>query len=269
MSGILPTLQFSSVLNFKRMAKQSGIVPMQGTIANITFVRTQDGFQARLKSGLSKERVQHDAAFERTRENSDEFKNAGKGAELLRDVFILPILHCYDNRLQSRLVKAMMKVIKTDMVSIRGKRNLVSGDDTLLKGFSWNRFGAFTSVMKAPFTITIDRVAGTATVAVPPFTPDEQLIGNPEATHFKMIFSPAEIDWTAENSVADMQSTAFLPYDENLTTAISQDLSFSAGSVLPVFVTLSIRWYQQVGGNYYSLKNLKYDVASIEEVDVV
>jgi hypothetical protein len=252
------------------MAKQSGIVPMQGTIANITFVRTQDGFIARLKSDLNKARIKNDPRFARTRENDAEFENAAKGAEALRDVFILPITGCFDNRLQSRLVKTMMKVVKSDTTSPRGERNLVNGDDTLLNLFPWNKKAGYTSIMKAPFTITLDRVAGTVTVDVPSFIPEEQLIFNPEATHYKMIFSAAEMDWNAVNhQAAVMASTAFLPSDSTPTTAISQDLSISAGSVLPVFVTLSIKWYQQVSGNYYSLKNLDYDASSIEMVDVV
>lgn len=243
---------------------------MQGTIANITFRRTQDGFIAGLRSDLNKERIKSDPSFVRTRENDTEFQNAAKAAEALRNVFTLPILDCHDNRVQSRLVRRTMQVVKSDTTSERGKRNMADGDETLLNLFPWNKYASYTRIMKAPFTISVDRIAGTVTVDIPPFVPDEQLVVNYDATHFKLIASAAEMDWAiANNPDAQMEITAALPVGSTATTAISAALSLTAGTTLPIFVTLSIKWYQQVGGNFYVLKNQDFDGSSIELVDVV
>jgi hypothetical protein len=251
------------------MAKQLGIVPLSGTIANITFTHGQDGLLAKLKSSLDRERIMTDDRFERTRENSKEFSRAGKGAKKLTDIFTVGIDNCYDNRLRGRLIGRLMKVIQSDTVSIRGSRNLVDGDDTLLNHFPWNRHTALKAVMKAPFTVTVDRAAGTSTVDIPAFRPDRLLKGNPDATHFEIIMSAAEVDWNAENQLANVAFTAMLAWDQTTTSPISQVLTVTAGSTLPIITTIAIRWYELVSGNYYLLKNAGYDTAGIVDVNTI
>ena len=53
------------------MAKQSGIIKLEGTIGDITFYKSQDGLLARAKGGVDASRIQNDAAFQRTRENGE------------------------------------------------------------------------------------------------------------------------------------------------------------------------------------------------------
>jgi len=251
------------------MAKQIGIVPLSGTIANLTFSHGQDGLLARLKSALDKERIMTDDAFERTRENSKEFARACKGAKTLTDLFTVGIDNCYDNRLRGRLVGRLMKVIHGDTSSARGSRNLVDGDDSLLSHFQWNRHAGLRSVLKAPFTVALDRTAGTCTVNIPSFIPAILLKGNPDATHYEIIMSTAEVDWNDENRLAEVAFTAMLPWDQTASTAISQSLSLTVGSVLPIVTTIAIRWYELVSGDYYLLKNINYDTAAIVDVNVV
>ena len=53
------------------MAKQKGIIKLEGTIGDITFYKsTQDGHLAREKGGVSADRIANDPNFQRTRENS-------------------------------------------------------------------------------------------------------------------------------------------------------------------------------------------------------
>ncbi len=61
-----------------QMARQSGIVPLKGTIGNITFYKSQDGYLAREKGSLDAKRIASDPKFQRTRENGAEFSRAGK-----------------------------------------------------------------------------------------------------------------------------------------------------------------------------------------------
>ena len=48
------------------MARQSGIVKLEGTIGNISFYKSQDGFLAREKGGVDGARIASDPAFQRT-----------------------------------------------------------------------------------------------------------------------------------------------------------------------------------------------------------
>ena len=59
------------------MARQTGIIKLEGTIGDISFYKTRDGHLARTKGGVGGERIQNDPAFQRTRENGQEFGRAG------------------------------------------------------------------------------------------------------------------------------------------------------------------------------------------------
>ncbi len=66
------------------MARQKGIIKLKGTIGGITFYKTQDGHLACEKGGIDSERIANDPAFQRTRENGEEFGRVGKAGKLLR-----------------------------------------------------------------------------------------------------------------------------------------------------------------------------------------
>lgn len=69
------------------MAKQKGIIKLKGTLGDITFYKSQDGFLAREKGGIEASRIASDRAFQRTRENGSEFGNANKAGKMLRTAF--------------------------------------------------------------------------------------------------------------------------------------------------------------------------------------
>jgi hypothetical protein len=56
------------------MAKQKGIIKLKGTLGDITFYKSQDGFLAREKGGVDASRIANDANFQRTRENGSRQK---------------------------------------------------------------------------------------------------------------------------------------------------------------------------------------------------
>ena len=59
------------------MAKQKGIIKLDGTSGDIAFYKSQDGYLARENGGVSADRIANDPNFQRTRENSEEFGRAG------------------------------------------------------------------------------------------------------------------------------------------------------------------------------------------------
>ena len=58
------------------MARQSGLFNFEGTLDNVTFYKTADGLLVRKKGGVSKNRLLHDPAFIRARENGAEIGRA-------------------------------------------------------------------------------------------------------------------------------------------------------------------------------------------------
>ena len=51
------------------MARQVGIIKLEGGIGDISFYKTKDGHLARTKGGVDGKRIANDPAFQRTREN--------------------------------------------------------------------------------------------------------------------------------------------------------------------------------------------------------
>ena len=100
------------------MAQQKGIIKLDGTIGGITFYKSQDGYLAREKGGVSADRIANDPNFQRTRENGAEFGAAGKAGKLLRTAFRNILQNSADNRMVGRLTSEMVKVIQADLTQI-------------------------------------------------------------------------------------------------------------------------------------------------------
>src|SRR5688572_29411350 len=153
------------------MAKQKGIIKLDGTIGDITFYKSRDGYLAREKGGIPADRIANDPAFQRTRENGAEFGRAVKAGKLLRNSIRGLLQNASDRLMVGRLTQLMVKVIQEDATNPRGLRNVIDGEAEMLQGFDFNINGKLGTTIYAPFTATIDRVAGTLTANIPAFIP--------------------------------------------------------------------------------------------------
>ena len=251
------------------MAKQKGIIKLEGTIGDITFYKSQDGFLAKGKGGIPADRIKNDEAFARTRENGAEFGNAGKAGRTLRTAFRTLLLNTADNRMVGRLASKMVKVIQADLTNLRGLRNVIDGEAELLEGFDFNKYGKIGTTLYAPYTPTIDRVAGSLTVDLPPFIPANMIAAPGGTTHFKIISGGAEIDFENESFVVDTMQTAIMPWDNAGTVAINLANAVTANSNHPLFLALGIEFYQEVNGQMYPLKNGTYNALALVKVNGV
>jgi hypothetical protein len=248
------------------MAKQGGIIPLKGTIGNITFYKTKAGNLAREKGGVDGNRIANDPAFIRTRENGAEFGRAGKAGKLLRTAFRPLLMNVSDSYVTARLTRSMVKVIQADATNVRGQRNVIDGEAELLKGFEFNSNARLGSTIFAPFTAVIDRAAGTAAVNIPALDVLGMVSAPPAATHFKVRIGAAAIDFEAEtfeNGTTDSQDLEVLagpPVNLNLQVALT------ANSTHPIFLVLGVEFFQQVNGALYSLRNGAFNALSIVEV---
>ena len=86
------------------MARQTGIIGIQGTVGGLMFNKN---------SNISQKPQSNKAAFAsapsraRTRENADEFGLSAKYSKLLRDSLRVAIASASDSRLAARLTKVM------------------------------------------------------------------------------------------------------------------------------------------------------------------
>jgi hypothetical protein len=248
------------------MAQQKGIMPVRGTIGNLTFYKSKEGFLVRGKGGIDAQRIASDPAFQRTRENGAEFGRAGKAGKLLRNAIRSLTLNASDSRMIGRLTKEMVKVIQADLVNPRGQRNVIDGEAELLEGFEFNLNGKIGTTLYAPFTASIDRVAGNLVVSIPAFVP-LNLVGAPSgATHFRINSAGVEIDFEGNSYVVDTKSTPGIAWDNAQAAAITLTNVVTANSVHPLFLLLGIDFYQQVNGSMYPLKNGAFNALSLVKI---
>ena len=137
------------------MARQNGILKITGKLDDLSFYKSKDGFLVRTKGGISKDRINNDPAFVRTRENGSEFGHAAITGKMLRVAVRNMLMNAKDARVTSRLTQLMGKIKNYDTASVRGERKVAIGltdDDTkaLLKGFNFN-IRALSSKQLYPF----------------------------------------------------------------------------------------------------------------------
>ena len=250
------------------MAKQAGIIKLKGTIGDISFYKSKDGYLARGKGGIEKDRIENDPAFQRTRENGSEFGRAGSAGRIVRTAFKMLLLNASDNRVTSRLTREMVKVIQADTTNVRGERNVLDGDLKLLEDFEFNINAALGATLYADYTGQVNRETGEATVSVQAFVPQNKVVAPQGATHFSLISAGAEINFEEESfNLATAQSDKVEIGPENME-ALTLTNALTAGSVLPILLLFGIEFYQEVNGTFYPLRNGSYNALTLIAVNL-
>ena len=248
------------------MARQKSIIKLHGTLGDITFYRSKDGYMARERGGISASRINSDPKFQRTRENMAEFGRAGKAGKLLRNSIQSLLRTSADPRMVSRLTQQFVKVIQDDGVNPRGLRNVIDGEAELLQGFEFNNQSKLSTTIVAPRTYSIDRSTGQATGALDPYVPTDSIIAPTGSTHYQLVSAAMDIDFEAVSYTTDHAETAILPLDPVSTTASQLSNSLPAGSAHPMFLIFGVNFYQEVNSQFYELKNGSYNALQIVKV---
>ncbi|MEM0519038.1 hypothetical protein [Aequorivita flava] len=249
------------------MAKQKGIVKLKGTIGDYTFYKSEDGFMARQKGGIEKNRILNDPVFKRTRENGMEFGRAGKSGQLIRKAERVLLRQASDNRVTSRLVKVLMAIIKTDPLNKRGNRTVQDGDMALLKDFDFNLKGKLNTVFFNGYSLVFDRAAGSLDVEISEFIPNETIDAPRGTTHIQIVGGICALDFTNKSFEEDHTFSAIIPWDTTLQAPITLSSTISPASTLPVIQVVGVNFFQEVNGEMYPLRNGAFNALTIIEVD--
>ena len=248
------------------MAKQKGLIKLEGTLDDITFIKTADGFRAKMKGGIPAARIQSDKAFELTRQNMQEFNSAAKAGKLLREAFATAVKGSSDRRVVSRLVKELMKVVKSDTTSTRGLRTVSKGNLNFLEGFNFNVQAPLKTTLLTPFSPTIDRVSGSMIVHIPGFVPGNLIQAPAGSTHFKLVVMGGEIDFGNTVYTTDIGFSAMLPLDFNTTANLDINATIPANSTQDLFLLFGIQFFQRVNGLDYAMNNGAFNAIEIAAI---
>ena len=250
------------------MAKQKGIIKLEGSIGDISFYKGRDGnFMARTKGGISADRIKNDPAFERTRENGQEFGKAGKAGKLLRTAFREIIKNNKDSRMSNRLTQEMMKVIRADTTNLRGERVVLPDHIRLIKGFDFNETAKLSTVMSLPFTLAVNRTEGSVSLVFPAFVPANSIVMPGGATHARLILGTSEIDFTIGTYLTTSAQSSMVLISGEEQAQITLDCEITETGTLPLLIVLGVEFYQEVNGQQYPLRNGTFNALSIVETN--
>jgi hypothetical protein len=218
-------------------------------------------------SGVSGDRVKTDPAFERTRENMAEFGRAGKAAKLLRTIFRDVTINAKDRVTQARLAKVTSRIITADPVNERGARTMNNGDLQQLQNFHFNERAGISDSLFVRCPVNFSRASGEVTLNIPAFVPRNMVQQAKGTTHFRIVAAAATVNFDTEQYEYAMQATPELPYDSDLTQAVTLTLALPANSKDTVVAVLGIEYYQRVNSRSYALKSGDCNATSIILVD--
>ncbi len=251
------------------MAKQAGILQIEGTVDNMTFYKSQEGYLVRKKGSITKERILTDPAFVRTRENLNQFGLNAKAGKLIRNSITTLLKKGKDSRVSSRLSKVMSDVAKHDHVSVRGQKKVAIGVEAmegmaLLKGFNFNNRAIMGSILSAPLEVDM----ATGEVSITSIIPEEQVEAPSGATHVSFRTAIASIDFAVGESETVYTDAVVLPL--NLTPApvtLTPASVPSLGASAKTMVVLLLEFYQELDGTMYPLLSGSYNALCVVGIE--
>ena len=257
------------IFKSKIMAKQKGFLKIRGSIGDLNFYKSKDGYMVREKTSLDRNTIMNDPRFQRTRENMEEFKNAGLAGKILRNAFNAISKNAKDSRLTSRLTKVMHACLKEDTSSPRGQRNVHLGNKSLLKGFDFNAGGIWLKTVLIQLETSIDRVTGITKFIFPEYNPLDLIIAPQGATHYRFATSATEINFLESTYNTKTSYSTEMPYNEALVNAFDIENELNPNSENTLALAIGIEFFQDVNSILYPLKNGSFNSANLIDIQTI
>jgi len=249
------------------MPKQGSFIKIEGTLDDITFYKSKDGYLVRKKGGVSKKRINNDPAFARTRENGKEFGHSATSGKILRRAILELLSNSKDNSVTARLTKVMSQIKNADLTSIRGQRQVSVGLATpqgraFLKEFDFNANAPIGTVLLSEHSLD----TATGEVVITDLVPAKELSIPQGATHVSFRAGFLTMDFSTVTKDLQVSPVTNLPLN-----LIASTVTLTPAAV-PValansFYLLEIAFYQEINGVQYSLNNGAYN--SLNMLDVL
>ncbi|MDX2272732.1 MAG: hypothetical protein NW237_12435 [Cyanobacteriota bacterium] len=230
------------------MARNTGIIQLQGTVGGLTFSR---------EGTVSKAAGSREVTAERTKENNSEFAIAAKQAKVIRDA--LRGLDVGDRYLAGRMVQVVRSGVALDPDHERGKRILsISEARQVLPKFELNGNSNLTSV--APLAVGVVGDALTVAKMGGGVLAPRDIYAPPGTTDISVVALVAQVNLDPDFlAVVQVGMTAFAVVGDPVEWSVPLPMD-------PALLTLGavgVKFYQRVNGELYSLRNGSYDVAQI------
>lgn len=239
------------------MAKQMGVVPLSGPMGAISFYKSDGEYRAREKSGPSRKMVLTSWRFERTRENSAEFRRAVRAGMLVRYSLsrLLKMMKLADPHVSGRLNGLLLKVLQSDPVNGRGARIVSKGNLELLEDFAFHKDRSLSHVFPAGPMSSINSTTGRMKVEIRPFDPRQRVNAPASATHFKVVSVGASIDFNKERYEDNFQETDYLSLEETVSDTIYLEHALEAKVGQSLLLAMGVVFYVCTEQGHYERMN--------------
>jgi hypothetical protein len=184
------------------MAIQTGLIHIRGTLGDVTFFKTTDGYKVKMKGGPTRQQFKRSRRFVRSRECSTEFTRATQAIKLIKDGIRPYLRSCADTRFYGRMTALLVKVVRSDSVNERGKRKLLPENLHLLRGFKMKK--DVSSGVQIKTTIVNNGEVRIDASLAPILTREVAKAG---ATHVRMFVCVSSLDLEAEKNVTTIFSS--------------------------------------------------------------
>lgn len=251
------------------MAKQDSVILMKGTIGELSFYKTRDGYFVRRKACISGARIKCDPAFTRTRQNAAEFGLAARAGKLVRRAFEPLMEFASDGRVTSRLAGALVKVIRKDGTHRAGQRTIMAPHTTLLEGFNFNRHGSLDKTFHAGYSASIDCINHSFSVCIPTFNPSESVRTPPGATHLRFTACGVSPDFASGVYESTIARSCEIPLDKSTRGPISLSGEIHGAPSRPILLALCLEFFNETNGKMSILQNQVHNAMAIVKVDCV
>jgi len=248
------------------MARQVSLVKFKGKIGDLSFYKSDGDYQARMKGGPSKEQINSDPRFQRTKENGVEFGRAANVSKKLRE----QLNQGSDTKFPNRLTGMMNRILRADELNGRGDRQVITANLIQLTGLECNVNAKLSEVFFLRTRPIYDIATSEATLELPQMIAKNQIKMLNGATHVQVQLVATEFD--AQNPEADAVATARSSYlDVGQSNASPSETLSLQLAPLPqpdsaVILLMGISYFQFVNGGYYPLSNGAYNALTFVQV---
>lgn len=249
------------------MAVLKSLLKIEGTLDGMSFYKKADGeYHVRAKKGIDKGRIQKDDAFQRTRENNQEFADVSKSGKLLRRSLIEMVADVKDKSKSTRMSSVLFKVKSFDTSSTRGERKVSIGILTTegkaaLSNFEFNKNAPLDAVLLAKYVLN----TSTNEITINGFNPHKMLAAPEGATHVRLVAAHAKLDLTTEESDLVISNEETLPINQTVTDVTLSFTTPASGSGTEMHL-LKVEFLQEFNATLYPLKNGTFNALKLMSV---
>jgi hypothetical protein len=252
------------------MAKQTGIIILEGPIGDdVGYIHPKFGPLMRRKTSVNAERIRTDAAFARVRENNSDFAHGAALVKSIRAAFKAVYTPVADRHMTSRLTSAITTAIRTDSTHVPGKRSILHGDVTPLRGVEFNKQTSFTKLLRIPYSVMPGNDRDTTVTSFTDVIPVHHLYAPKSASHYRVVSSVAYIDPTTGNHAVQTTTSEVLSAKDKTPVNISltNTLAYEPGTLR--LHVLGIEFMQETNGSFYPLTNKAFHALTLVGAEIV